>query len=372
MKPPSILERLARERRAGKPDAINLMTREGRAEDLVACRPLHQSSGLPYDKACWRVLLELWRALLRDGAMQLFLVENRAGLPGSRVVSFCATVFVTDEFCCEAQSTLPPYLGVQVARHYLSHELPVLNREQVARANAVGGLNVMMCFGGWAHEGLSREQILAVREKQSEAFHLAHSGYRVKEFLADPIGGEALQWMLDAGAHVRRDYSRYFQKHGVPITGSSQRPWLVGLTKEEASANPGSHLSSFFAYTSPRFQFNRSEQLLLHHALIGETSEELATSLFISPWTVKKRWHAIYERVADVDPELLPPPIADGPHVASRGVERRRHLLYYLRQHPEELRPYEWARRVTTSILLIAIEFIAGGELFDGLAIYLS
>jgi len=55
---------------------------------------------------------------------------------------------------------------------------------------------------------------------------------------------------------------------------------------------------------------------------------------------VKKRWHAIYERVADVDGELLPPSIAYGVPAASRGSERRRHLLNYLRQHLEEIRPY--------------------------------
>jgi hypothetical protein len=281
----------------------------------------------------------MWHTLLSSGKMRFFLVENRARPFGSRIVSFGATGFATDKFCCQARSTLPPYLGVQVARHYLSHELPLLNREQIARANANGGLNVMMCFAGWDYDGLSREQILAVRERQSEAFHLAHSGYRVKEFLADATGEEDLHWMLDAGAHVRRDYSGYFQKHRVRIPKSSQRPQLVGLTKEEAFASPGRHLSSFFVYTPPRFNFNPSEQMLLNHSLMGETSEELARSLFISTWTVKKRWHAIYQRVADVDAELLLPPVTNTPDATGRGAERRRHLLHYLRQHLEELRP---------------------------------
>ena len=72
---------------------------------------------------------------------------------------------------------------------------------------------------------------------------------------------------------------------------------------------------------------------------MGETSEEVAASLFISPWTVKKRWHAIYERVADVDRELLLPPVANSIDATSRGAERRRHLLHCLRQHLGELRP---------------------------------
>lgn len=339
-----ILERVARAQLRETSDAINLIAREGRAEDVARCYALQEPLWLPNAEACRRVLAEMWHALLSDGRMQLFLVENRAKPLGSRIVSFSATVFATDEFCCEALSTLPPYLGLQVARHYLSRELPVMNSGQVAHANAGCGLNVLLCFGGWESIGLSREEILAVREKQSEALHLALSGYRVKEFLADAIGEEALQWMRHFGARLRRDYSRYFAKQIAPIPEMSQRPRLVGLTKEEALANPGSHLSSLFVYIPPRFHFNQSEQMLLQHALIGETSEELAKSLFVSHSTVKKRWHRIYERVADVDCELLGAPVANGLDATKRGAEHRRHLLHYLRQHLEELRPFSRGR----------------------------
>jgi len=339
MKTERLLEGLARVRREETtPATMNLIARQGHAQDLARCQELHVSLRLPYPEGCSRALVEMWRALLSNWAMQIFLVEDRARPLASRIVSFSATVFVTDEFCREAQSKLSPYLGVQVARRFLSHKLPLLNRTQVAQANARKGLNVIMCFGGCQSDGLSPEQILAVREKQSEAFHLGHSGYRMKEFLADAIGEEVSHWMLDSGAHLRRDYSRYFKKQDAQMPEASQRPRLVGLTKKEALANPGSYLSSLFVYTPPRFHFSHSEQLLLQHALEGETSDELATSLFISPWTVKKRWHAIYERVANIDRELLP--VANDPDVASRGAERRRHLLHYLRQHPEELRPW--------------------------------
>ena len=175
------------------PDAVNLMAREGCAEDIAFCYALHESCCLPYGEACRRALAEMWRALLSNGSMLLSLVENRAKPIGLRIISFAATIFVSDEFCCEVRSTRPPYLGVEIMRCYLSRELPVLSREQVARANAQDGLNVMMCFGGWKRDGMSREQILAIREKQVEAFYLAHSGYRLKEFLADAIGQEALQ-----------------------------------------------------------------------------------------------------------------------------------------------------------------------------------
>jgi DNA-binding CsgD family transcriptional regulator len=341
VKKPSVLQRLARDQQWKTILGISLMARAGLAEDIVACYRLHRSLGLPYGNASWRVLPDMWRAMLLSGGMKLFLVDDRTRPPGSRVASFNAIVFVTDEFCADARSTLPPYLSVELARQYVSCQSPVLNREQIARASAGDGLNVVMCFEGWAQGGFSPEQFLAVREKQSQAFHLALCGYHVKEFLAAPTGWESLQWMLDGGTRLRRDYSDYFRKNGLPRPESSQRPWLVGLTKEEAFAHPGSNVAGLFVYTSPRFHFNRSQRLLLQQALMGETCESLAASLSLSPWTVKKRWRAIYERVADVDRELLPPSIAYGAHASSRGAERRRHLLNYLRQHLEELRPYE-------------------------------
>jgi DNA-binding CsgD family transcriptional regulator len=336
VKRPSILVRA----RSREPNAMTLMAREGRSEDLAACWTLYESFRPSCEKAIWRVLPELWSALLRDGAMRLSLVENGVRAPGSRIVSFSATVFVTDEFCCQARSVLPPYLGMQLVRSYLSGDLPVLSGKQVARTNAGDGLNVLMCFEGSDYSGLSEGQLFAAREKQNKAFHLVHGGYHVKEFLAETIGDVAYQWMLEAGAQLRRDYSGYFRRHRLSAPDSSKRPRLAGLTEEEAFAKCGCQISGWFAYSSPRFHFNRSQQELLRHALTGETCEDLAASLFVSPWTVKKRWHAIYERVAGVDSELLPVPISNGALVASRGAERRRHLLYYLQQHPEELRPF--------------------------------
>ncbi len=60
--------------------------------------------------------------------------------------------------------------------------------------------------------------------------------------------------------------------------------------------------------------------------------------LFLSLITVKKRWEHIYRRVASVDSELLPEEPSP-PSSGRRGPEKRRHLLAYLRSHPEELQP---------------------------------
>src|SRR5439155_8159511 len=122
------------------------------------------------------------------------------------------------------------------------------------------------------HDIFSDEQFLIVREKQYESMRLILKGYRVKEFLAAEFEEESLRWMLGAGNRLRRDYSNWFQKHGVPKPESSQWPRLVGLTKEEVLANPGSSIPALFLYTPSRFQFDRSQRMIPPRASIGKNS----------------------------------------------------------------------------------------------------
>ena len=53
---------------------------------------------------------------------------------------------------------------------------------------------------------------------------------------------------------------------------------------------------------------------------------------------MKKRWAAVFERVATARPDLLPELEYDSDR-QTRGRQKRHHLLAYVRQHPEELRP---------------------------------
>lgn len=98
-------------------------------------------------------------------------------------------------------------------------------------------------------------------------------------------------------------------------------------------------MGDLFTYRTPRCGFSRSEQQLLLSALNGATDEELSIRLGVSVATVKKTWLSIYGRAG----ATLPKSIADQYAVESsvqRGKEKKRRLLAYLRDHPEELRPH--------------------------------
>ena len=85
--------------------------------------------------------------------------------------------------------------------------------------------------------------------------------------------------------------------------------------------------------------FNRSEQRLLSWALPGATDEELTEMLGMSLSTVKKMWVSIYRRMEDGLPELIANQLPSDIPPTGRGREKRRRLLAYLREHPEEFRP---------------------------------
>ena len=67
--------------------------------------------------------------------------------------------------------------------------------------------------------------------------------------------------------------------------------------------------------------------------------EHLAGALGTSLPAVKKTWVSIYCRVEDHLPSLVPESVQSDSTAGVRGREKRRRLLAYLREHPEELRP---------------------------------
>lgn len=165
-------------------------------------------------------------------------------------------------------------------------------------------------------------------------------GYRLKETLIEVYGEEQLKINLNGGCFLRTDYGSAWDCLPQSRTAPHKRPYLVGITQEEALSGAGTTMAMLFTAPNPRFGFKEPEQRMLRHALMGATDEEIARALSISFGTVRKRWLAAFARVQKSMPDLFPA----GENAAqfhTRGVEKRRHLLNYLRDHWDELRPYD-------------------------------
>ena len=90
----------------------------------------------------------------------------------------------------------------------------------------------------------------------------------------------------------------------------------------------------------PVLYLSASEQRMLMRCMSNDTgtNSALARQLNVSLPTVKKMWLSIYDRVAAHKPEWM----AEASRSAAgskRGKEKKRRLLAYLPDHPEELRP---------------------------------
>jgi DNA-binding CsgD family transcriptional regulator len=319
---------------------MNLTFREAREHDFPRCCDLLAVHKAAYDSRTWASIPALWERLTKENVMSFVVVVDADAPPKEAVVAFSNIVFVEPSFIEELKTTLPPFVGTQLLTRILDGRSPVLDEEAIGRGNAGSGLFTIVPQGTTVFQGFPPVEIHAISSMLMDAFQWAIRGYRLAELLLDPYGNDALQFMLRSGMRLRRDYSDFYRATGVPAPPDNARPYLMSITAAEAHDSYGQWITMHFAYSPPCFDLRRSQRRLLQHALRGDTDEELAAALCISPWTVKKTWQDIYAKVTEANPTILPPPLADGDSEQRRGSERRRRLLQYVREHPVEIRPY--------------------------------
>ncbi len=294
------------------------------------------ADGFVHDDAARSTLPGFWNEVLTRRLGRSAVIEDQERPLAERAVGFGLSAFITDEFAQEVKIRSRPYISQQVLERWLQGRAPLLTLEDTCCANSGDGLNVLVLHYG-IKQGMSAEQYGVVGQLLIEAFTAGHRGYQLKELLEEVYGVSDLQSVLRAGSVLRTDYGSFFRRSRLPRPLPDRHPYLIGLTRKEAlMQGPGTYARTLFLFTPSRFHFTLAEQDLLEHALQGETDEEMSCALKIALITVKKRWVTIYDRVATVEPQLfIYAPVREG----RRGVEKRRRLLTYLREHPEELRP---------------------------------
>ena len=316
--------------------------------------PLSHRPATPHDlDACWRVVrgdpfyppalretrTAFWGRLLAAGAALSVVVEDSERPPETRLRCFSLSVFVTDAFAAEARAALPPGLAGHLHARSVTGALPVLGPAAIGRANAHGGLTLVINPYGYAGDG-TPTALMEATEVMFSCLFAYHAGYQIKELLLESYDRERTFQNVAAGLRVRADHAAPSPAH--PGTGRPDPPpALLGLTREEAFTSLGNRCFPLFLFTRPRLGFSPGEQRLLRQALGGGTNEDCAQALAVSLSAVKKCWEAVYARVASVAPEMLSPRPGETPPEGTRGLGKKDRLLAYLRQHPEELRPYQ-------------------------------
>jgi hypothetical protein len=322
-----------------------LQWRPMESKDVAKCSEIiaaHPVIGPRYGPAI-KHLSRAWRRLLGSEAMTTAVFEE-VEKGRTNIFGVGVGVFVRDEFIRELKATRQCWCGPELVKRVLSRNSPVLSDKEVREANSGEGLNELV----W--ETLTLES----HSKRADVYHLMgrtyiqiHRGFRLKEMITSQAESpERLQWAIDAGGlYWDPKAARYVKSLKNGSGQFVQNPHIVGITRELELGRPGSWVGTLFDYQPPRFYFSAGEQRMLNRAISDPTGTNptLAKILGVSLPTVKKMWLSIYERASENAPELIAGNVEVGTK-NKRGKEKRRHLLAYLQEHPEELRPV--ARRV--------------------------
>jgi DNA-binding CsgD family transcriptional regulator len=208
----------------------------------------------------------------------------------------------------------------------------------IARANAGPGLNQMTLYYGQITKDPSDPRWRPLLAASHKMHREHHGGYRMRRLLQD-------EWTRNEDVFV---YAGYRALRRFPVgtrcpmglAPLSAPRSLVGLTAAEAAAQlPGTTASLLFEFREPRLALTASERRLLAHAASGMTDSEITRALALSPNTLKATWRQIYGRIEDRAPFVLRHEGATGP-TNRRGIEKRRHVVNYIADNPQELRPY--------------------------------
>jgi DNA-binding CsgD family transcriptional regulator len=306
---------------------------------------IEQCLALTMDRFLYRedqlpLLGRLWLRLIREKTGVPPHVITDASSP-SRVAHFGTMAFVDDERADRYHDLTSPKIGYSMAEELEAGGHPFLRRADVADANARGGVNLVVLHHG--SDPRYEESIERLRAASYEIARRYFTGWNLRSYTNEVFGrnperdgkqmGEAL------GFRVLRYTSAQLHEAGIP---EDKAPWVWLATRQDALAKPAvlPLAMLFLSFSVPKFGFSMVEQDALNLALEGFTDEAIAQTMGASLSTIKKRFRAVYDKVQDkMGDDRGPEPLSrfnDG----ARGLETRRRLLNYLREHPEELRPY--------------------------------
>lgn len=271
--------------------------------------------------------------LIRSRAIKGILIEDVSN-DGAVVslVGLGVSFFLTAELV-EFYVTRPfPFLFADVIERVAAGERVVLDLDGIAQANSGPGLNLIVQYlqRGWDLADPYWREVGGIGHK---TYVQHHSGYHLRRALQE-------DWTTNAGIYLAAGYRELAV---VPVAGRAQAGGEGGPTRtifyadesDVLSRAPGSSVSYVFHRRAPVCGFTPYEQDVLSLGISGATDSDIADALGVTLAAIKHAWQNIYERLGNHVSYVLPSS-GDG----RRGPEKRRRVLAFVEQHPEELRPF--------------------------------
>jgi hypothetical protein len=271
--------------------------------------------------------LGVWKLFLDSPAFQATVIESERAIAGHKIVACGMGVFVTTAFADQEIANPRPELNSRIIAGVAAGEPVVLSRAGIATGNAGEGLDFVNMYGTWLDGIMNSDQLAEVHALLGTSFVEHFAGYRFNRVLKEAIG--------DSRIALARATGTYRLLAEFPESESA----LAVLTRESALSSPYSAAAIIYRYRAPVLHLRPAEQELLSAALSGKTDAELSKDLGLTIEATKKRWLSIFDRIDQFKQEILTQTAADS---EGRGPQKRHRVAAYIRNHPEELRPYSW------------------------------
>jgi hypothetical protein len=304
------------------------------AKDLPECLGLNPTKN-GHELVGRARAIEGWKKLLGLGDATRSAVVERQSTSGREIVGFGLAAFVKERFA-DAEVLEPrPGLNARVIESVVTDNSVVATLKEVRDANTRGTLQQVILDTSWKRTGLNRSHVNEVRVLLGQAYHDLFAGYRFSRIITELVD-ELDFWHLSG---TRGEW--IFDRFGAYRKANRETLWnadraLAYVTADSIRADPHSIAADLFLHRHPQFMFRSGEQQLLEVALDGLDDGPAAIALCLSVAAIKRRWTKIFERVAVSQPDLC-----DLQSVGVRGMQKRQRILAYMRNHPEELRPFK-------------------------------
>jgi len=290
-------------------------------------------NALPLQPRVREVLPSLLRQVMASPAGTLTVFEESTA-EGTRVFSFAAGLFVRDAIIERYLADPQPALVDAVLAAMLDGHRPLLTLDEVRHSNGSDGLTLAvfpMPLGNCAWDD---PRVARLRQLAPQAFVRFYGGYRLKAIYYEVFADEVADYLRAGGYRLLHDFSSLA---GTGFLALNSRPRMLRLTADDLPPGAMSMASQMFSQPPARLGLTPAEQRIALGALDGPSDRALAESLGLSNETVRSNWRSIYRRLAWALPDFDSVPLRDG--AATRGLEKRRVAIEYLRQNMHELRP---------------------------------
>jgi hypothetical protein len=293
--------------------------------DLAQARAL-VPAWLPLPERVRAALPVIWTRLMGQPGFNADIVEDLSRPADQRLVAMGMAIALDERWQKRLATDPPEYAPALVYEELLDGRYQPPSDKELGLLNARGEVAFLVLHYEQVLNDLANPDTLEMLGVAMSLFRQAHAGYRLQHLYQEGIG--------DQGA--------YLQSMGFrPRTARNRAgvPELYGLSRDEAARLlPGSPVRDAFQFTPPRFRFTAAERRMLRFAVTQMTDEQIGEELGVSLHGLKKLWRSVHERAQDALPHLFDD--SGNAEAGTRGPEKRRTLLQYLRQHPEELRPH--------------------------------